>query len=273
MSESFKQTQALSIKKQETTKSLCSVVLLYLCMWWWWILRGKWNYCADGHFRQRSSGRDNSAFFSDSYFSNSIKYVSVRKLNSSPRREKKKKKTQSKFPVPKVQPCAGCYPRLGVSCPFNSEQKMEKSDEDWRFVFHFLFLLFRAFHSPSWVPKLPKSSFTFLFLSASLKHKAGIGLEASSNRNTSQEHFGSKLRLIPTCSWLRWASLGPRSASPSWFPSERPWTPSCTCASFAPSLSPLWCCHASFRSPTWELLLKKKDERCTFTCLNSCTKN
>lgn len=45
---------------------------------------------------------------------------------------------------------------------------MEKRD----FVFHFLFLLFRAFHSPSWVAKLPKSSFTFLFLSESLKHGA-----------------------------------------------------------------------------------------------------
>lgn len=39
------------------------------------------------------------------------------------------------------------------------------------FVLHFLFFLFRAFHSPSWVAKLPKSSLTFLFLSASLKHQ------------------------------------------------------------------------------------------------------
>lgn len=36
---------------------------------------------------------------------------------------------------------------------------------------YFLFFLFRAFHSPSWEAKLPKSSFTFLFLSVSLQHK------------------------------------------------------------------------------------------------------
>lgn len=35
---------------------------------------------------------------------------------------------------------------------------------------YFLFFLFRAFHSPSWEAKLPKSSFTFLFLSVSLQH-------------------------------------------------------------------------------------------------------
>lgn len=72
----------------------------------------------------------------------------------------------------KFQPCTGCYPLLDVRSPLNREQMMEKSDEDWDFKFHFLFLLFRAFHSPSWVAKLPKSSFTFLFLSESLKHGA-----------------------------------------------------------------------------------------------------
>lgn len=62
--------------------------------------------------------------------------------------------------------------------------------EGWDSVLHFLFLLFRAFHSPSWVAKLPKSSFTFLFLSASLKHGARNKLEAFTNRSVSQTHAG-----------------------------------------------------------------------------------
>jgi len=60
-------------------------------------------------------------------------------------------------------------------------------------------------------------------------------------------------RVIRTCPWPRWASLWPGSESPSWSPSERPWTPSCTCASGAPSPSPLWCCHVSSRSPTCQI--------------------
>ncbi len=84
--------------------------------------------------------------------------------------------------------------------------------------------------------------------------------EAFTDRNISQKHFASTrtLRVIRTCSWPPRASLWPGSASPSWSPSERPWTPSCTCASIAPSLAPLWCCHASFRSPTWQILKKQK---------------
>lgn len=70
-------------------------------------------------------------------------------------RDKKKKSLRLQFH--KFQPRAGCY----LTCPF---------DEDGDCASHFLFLLFRAFHSPSWVAKLPKSSLTFLFLSASLKH-------------------------------------------------------------------------------------------------------
>lgn len=45
-------------------------------------------------------------------------------------------------------------------------------------TFHFLFLFFRAFHSPSWEAKLPISSFTFLFLSASLRDKQTIEIHS-----------------------------------------------------------------------------------------------
>lgn len=88
-------------------------------------------------------------------------------------------------------------------------------------------------------------------------------------------YFGLIRNVIPTCSWPRWASLWPGSASPSWSPSERPWTPSCTCAAVAPSLSPLWCCHASFHSPTWQISHKEIREffnRCrtrTLACFMS----
>lgn len=109
---------------------------------------------------------------------------------------------------------------------------------------YFLFFLFRAFHSPSWEAKLPKSSFTFLFLSVSLQHKDKTTLSRFHWRRHSR--FSSR-----TSGWPRWASLWPGSASPSWAPSERPWTPSYTCAAVAPSPSPLWCSRASSRNPAW----------------------
>lgn len=159
-----------------------------------------------------------------------------------------KKKSPQRSQLHRFQPRAGCY----LMCPF---------DEDRDCVSHFLFLFFRAFHSPSWVAKLPKSSRTFLFLSASLKHTTSTTLEAF------PRNLSSLLVLVwycmlssPTCSWPRWASLWPGSVSPSWSPSERPWTPSCTCAAVAPSLSPLWCCHASFHSPTWPIPHKEISE-------------
>lgn len=124
------------------------------------------------------------------------------------------------------------------------KKKKKKTDSG----FHFLFFLFRAFHSPSWVAKLPRSSFTFLFLSASLKHTALNMLRALQCFWFTSTHTNK--RFLHTCSWPRWAFLWPGSESPSWSPSALPWTPFCTCASVAPSLSPLWCCHASFRSPS-----------------------
>lgn len=49
------------------------------------------------------------------------------------------------------------------------ENKCAVNQSSWQH--HFLFILLRAFHSPSWLARLPYSAFTFLFLSASLKHK------------------------------------------------------------------------------------------------------
>lgn len=74
----------------------------------------------------------------------------------------KKKKS---FTVLQISSLVTGYSQLSGGSPYNKEQVMESCGG-----FHFFFFLFRAFHSPSWVAKLPKSSFTFLFLSASLKH-------------------------------------------------------------------------------------------------------
>lgn len=131
-----------------------------------WDCKPNVHWCADWHFPSVFiSIFDNLVCISDSYFSNGIKYV----LNLSAWLKKNNPQSSQFY---KFQPCTGCYPLLDVRSPLNREQMMEKSDEDWDFKFHFLFLLFRAFHSPSWVAKLPKSSFTFLFLSESLKHGA-----------------------------------------------------------------------------------------------------
>lgn len=80
-----------------------------------------------------------------------------------------------------------------VGCPYDGKQVMERSDED----FYLFFLLFRAFHSPSWVAKLPKSSLTFFFLSESLKGRTSRQLEAFTNGSILEKHFGS----LPHGSW------------------------------------------------------------------------
>lgn len=141
--------------------------------------------------------------------------------------------------------------------------------EDKDGEFHFLFLFFKAFHSPSCEAKLPISSFTFLFLSASLRKRKTttrdlqfrILSQSKISRLRKKQCLLASSRHILTCPWPPSASRWPGSASPSWSPSGRPCAPAWTCAWDAPSPSPALCCRASSHSPTCRSRDKGLNER------------
>lgn len=169
--------------------------ILYLSTFYWWVLWGKKgdckpniHFCVDWHFQQQYltvKRLHQSVWQLDvscwQLFLKQYKMCAVRrKLNLYCRMIKNK---STKTNINKFQPCSGSYPQLNEKSPFNREQIMERINDEVS-VFHFPFLLFRAFHSPSWVAKLPKSSFTFLFLSASLKRRTCQMLEAVTKHKT-----------------------------------------------------------------------------------------